>query len=245
MVGPARGSTIQGAGRDGHELDNRRGTCRHRPVRGRHFQPAHPPAQYRARRLERHRRPAPPPHRSGAEFCCKWCRAMPRTSATCSRRSRAVEGRKVMDQIDGFREYLGVAEEERLEYLNPPEKTPELFERFLPYAVALDLENSWAKRFAGILATAAAPPRRWRGMMGPVILPAIRYPSPTESAASFPTRSHRLRPHRARATAPAAAAAADRPAGWWWRPSGWSRRGRGNRGDSRETNSRTDSYLGR
>lgn len=67
-----------------------------------------------------------------------------------------VEGRKVKDQIDGFREYLGVAEEERLEYLNPPEKTPELFERFLPYAVALDLENSWAKRFAGVLATAAA-----------------------------------------------------------------------------------------
>jgi hypothetical protein len=68
----------------------------------------------------------------------------------------SVAGRKVMDQIDGFREYLGVAEEERLEYLNPPDKTPELFERFLPYAVALDLENSWAKRFAGILATAAA-----------------------------------------------------------------------------------------
>src|SRR5262245_5022396 len=65
-------------------------------------------------------------------------------------------GRKVMDHIDGFREYLSVAEEERLEYLNPPEKTPELFERFLPYAVALDVENSWAKRFTGVLAAAAA-----------------------------------------------------------------------------------------
>jgi uncharacterized membrane protein YgcG len=65
-------------------------------------------------------------------------------------------GRKVMDHIDGFREYLSVAEEERLEYLNPPEKSPELFERFLPYAVALDVENSWAKRFAGVLAAAAA-----------------------------------------------------------------------------------------
>jgi hypothetical protein len=49
-----------------------------------------------------------------------------------------------------------VAEEERLEYLNPPEKTPETFERFLPYAVALDLENTWANRFAGVLAAAAA-----------------------------------------------------------------------------------------
>jgi uncharacterized membrane protein YgcG len=63
-------------------------------------------------------------------------------------------GRKVMDQIEGFRQYLGVAEEDRLEFLHPPEKTPELFERFLPYAVALDVENTWAKRFAGVLAAA-------------------------------------------------------------------------------------------
>jgi uncharacterized membrane protein YgcG len=63
-------------------------------------------------------------------------------------------GRQVMDRIEGFRQYLGVAEEDRLEFLHPPEKTPELFERFLPYAVALDVENTWAKRFAGVLAAA-------------------------------------------------------------------------------------------
>ena len=68
----------------------------------------------------------------------------------------SVGGRKIMDEIDGFREYLGVAEEDRLEHLNPPDKTPELFERFLPYAVALDVENTWAQRFAGVLAAAAA-----------------------------------------------------------------------------------------
>jgi len=64
------------------------------------------------------------------------------------------EGRKVMDQIDGFKLYLGTAEEDRLEFLNPPDKTPELFERFLPYAIALDVENTWAKRFTGVLAAA-------------------------------------------------------------------------------------------
>ena len=68
----------------------------------------------------------------------------------------SLEGRKVMDQIEGFKQYLGVAEEDRLNFLNPPEKTPELFERFLPYAIALDVENAWAKRFAGVLAAAAA-----------------------------------------------------------------------------------------
>ncbi len=66
------------------------------------------------------------------------------------------EGRKVVDQIEGFRQYLGVAEEARLEALNPPDRTPELFERFLPYAIALDVENHWARRFAGVLAAAAA-----------------------------------------------------------------------------------------
>src|SRR5438093_1579210 len=68
----------------------------------------------------------------------------------------SVEGRQVMDQIEGFREYLGVAEEDRLNALNPPDKTPELFERFLPYAIALDVENAWAERFAGVLVAAGA-----------------------------------------------------------------------------------------
>jgi uncharacterized membrane protein YgcG len=63
-------------------------------------------------------------------------------------------GRAIMDQIEGFRLYLGVAEEDRLNALNPPDKTPELFERFLPYAVALDVANRWAQRFAAVLAAA-------------------------------------------------------------------------------------------
>jgi uncharacterized membrane protein len=70
-------------------------------------------------------------------------------------KAHTVEGRKIVDQIEGFRQYLGVAEEARLDALNPPDKTPELFERFLPYAVARDVENHWAQRFAGVLATAA------------------------------------------------------------------------------------------
>jgi hypothetical protein len=66
------------------------------------------------------------------------------------------EGRKAMDQIEGFREYLSVAEEDRLNAINAPKKTPELFERFLPYAIALSCQNAWAKQFAGVLAEAGA-----------------------------------------------------------------------------------------
>ena len=68
------------------------------------------------------------------------------------------KGRAIMDRIAGFEQYLSITEEERFETLHPPEKTPELFERYLPYAIALDVENSWASRFAGVLAAAAADP---------------------------------------------------------------------------------------
>jgi uncharacterized membrane protein len=66
------------------------------------------------------------------------------------------EGRAVMDRIAGFQHYLSITEEDRLETLHPPEKTPSLFERYLPYAIALEVENEWAGRFAGVLAAAAA-----------------------------------------------------------------------------------------
>lgn len=65
-------------------------------------------------------------------------------------------GQKLLDQIEGFRLYLATAEEERLKVLHPPEKTPELFERYLPYALALDCENEWNAKFAAVLAAAAA-----------------------------------------------------------------------------------------
>ena len=56
--------------------------------------------------------------------------------------------------LEGLREYLSVAEEDRLNDMNPPEKTPELFEHFLPYALALDCEQEWSERFASVLAAA-------------------------------------------------------------------------------------------
>lgn len=71
-------------------------------------------------------------------------------------RAPTVAGRKLLDQIEGFRMYLSTAEEERLKVLHPPEKTPELFEKYLPYALALDCENQWNAKFATVLAAAAA-----------------------------------------------------------------------------------------
>ncbi len=65
-------------------------------------------------------------------------------------------GRKLLDKIEGFRMYLDVAEKDDLQLRHPPELTPELtpelFERYLPYAIALDVEKAWANRFTRVFA---------------------------------------------------------------------------------------------
>jgi len=66
------------------------------------------------------------------------------------------EGRTVLDHIAGFKQYLSITEAERLDRMTPPKDTPEIFERYLPYAIALGVENRWAHRFASVLAGAAA-----------------------------------------------------------------------------------------
>jgi hypothetical protein len=57
------------------------------------------------------------------------------------------EGRKLMDEIEGFKMYLSVAEQRQLEAAHHPKLTVEKFEAYLPYAIALGVENSWAKKF--------------------------------------------------------------------------------------------------
>ncbi len=66
------------------------------------------------------------------------------------------EGRKVLDHVAGFKQYLSITERERLDRMTQPQDTPELFEKYLPYAIALGVENRWADRFQGVLAAASA-----------------------------------------------------------------------------------------
>lgn len=56
------------------------------------------------------------------------------------------EGRKLMDEIEGFRMYLNTTEKHRLESYEPPKMSEELFEKYLAYAIALDVENSWGQQ---------------------------------------------------------------------------------------------------
>ncbi len=72
-------------------------------------------------------------------------------------------GRQTLDEIEGFRMYLSVAEEERLNFIHPPDETPELFEKFLPYAMALGVENQWGERFANLLERSGYEPGWYAG----------------------------------------------------------------------------------
>ncbi|MEZ5498042.1 MAG: DUF2207 domain-containing protein [Steroidobacteraceae bacterium] len=64
-----------------------------------------------------------------------------------------VAGQRVMEQILGFKMYLGIAEGEALKLQNAPKMTASLFESYLPAALALGVEQSWAEKFATLLAT--------------------------------------------------------------------------------------------
>jgi len=67
----------------------------------------------------------------------------------------SVEGRKLQDAIQGLRQYMSVAEKDELARMKAPPQTPQEFARLLPYAVALDVEETWADRFTAILGAAA------------------------------------------------------------------------------------------
>ena len=67
-------------------------------------------------------------------------------------RAPTPKGRLLLDELMGFKLYLEVAEQEDLNRSAAPKKTPELFERYLPFAVALGVEQAWAEQFAAVFA---------------------------------------------------------------------------------------------
>ena len=66
-------------------------------------------------------------------------------------------GRKLLDDMLGFKDYLEIAEKDELNLRNPPDKTPQLFERYLPFALAMGVEQKWADRFTEIFAGLRGP----------------------------------------------------------------------------------------
>ena len=60
-------------------------------------------------------------------------------------------GADILNRIEGFKLYLETAESNRLNMRDAPEMTEELFERYLPYAAGLGVEEPWSDAWAAHL----------------------------------------------------------------------------------------------
>ena len=57
----------------------------------------------------------------------------------------------MLDKIEGFKIFLSATEKDRMNMMNPPEKTPGLLEKYMPYALALNVDQKWSEQFASIV----------------------------------------------------------------------------------------------
>lgn len=70
--------------------------------------------------------------------------------------ARTIPGARAHEKILGFSEFLERVDREKYQHVI---KTPEMFEKFLPFAMAFGVENRWARAFQGIY----TEPPRWYG----------------------------------------------------------------------------------
>lgn len=62
-------------------------------------------------------------------------------------------GNKLLADINGFKLFLTTTELERMKIIGtPPTRTPELYEKYLPYAMAFGVEKEWTQQFGPMFA---------------------------------------------------------------------------------------------
>lgn len=77
--------------------------------------------------------------------------------------AKTERGIATKEYLLGLKDYLQIAEKDRLIFHNAPDKRPEVFERLLPYAMVLGVADIWAKEFKDIYRT---PPSWYSGSTG-------------------------------------------------------------------------------
>ncbi len=63
------------------------------------------------------------------------------------------EGASLLTEIEGFRHFLLAVEQLPMQRSDAPSVTAGLYEKYLPYAVALEVEQEWSDRFLALSAT--------------------------------------------------------------------------------------------
>ena len=76
-------------------------------------------------------------------------------------------GREMLDKVQGFKMFLAATEGDQIKRMAPVNWNTDTFNRYLPYAIALDVEQEWAGKFsqAVVAATASAGDPGTRSMM--------------------------------------------------------------------------------
>ncbi len=65
-------------------------------------------------------------------------------------------GRDLLDKIQGFKMFLAATEGDQIQRMAPVVWNVDTFNRFLPYAIALDVEDAWTSKFSTAVASATA-----------------------------------------------------------------------------------------
>jgi uncharacterized membrane protein YgcG len=81
--------------------------------------------------------------------------------------ARTILGTRVRNQILGFEEFMNRAEKDHVARLV---NSPEMFDKYLPYAMALGVESKWARAFENIY---KHPPEWYQGYYGGTFRPAF------------------------------------------------------------------------
>src|ERR1044071_940036 len=69
-------------------------------------------------------------------------------------RAPTSRGLMVLQQLAGFREFLVRVEQDRLDRVNTPEQRAEMMNRFLPYAIAMNVREGWGDKMASAFSDA-------------------------------------------------------------------------------------------
>ena len=83
--------------------------------------------------------------------------------------ARSDKSAELLAQTDGLKMYMETAEKDRLEMLDAPDETPQLFERLLPYALVLGVAKTWADRFSSVLDVEKYQPDWYSGSAGDML----------------------------------------------------------------------------
>ena len=68
-------------------------------------------------------------------------------------KASTTEGRRLLDEIDGFRQFLTCVEKFPMDRPEAPTAMPGIYNKYLPYAIALEVEQAWSDRFLALADT--------------------------------------------------------------------------------------------